>query len=1198
MAKTINTGAFAPNVEAPQSGSPAVAGLSPELLQQIAAQGISPEMLMSQLQAMQQGATQDVAPVVDPLQPFDNLPQADAAPQGSNVVPISPFMDAAGLDQPSDAPQPEIFNPQDVSQGQRILTEQGRQGTTPEVQQAQQEQFQAEEEMRAQGAVGFKQRTRQQFEEAYKGYLMPGTTGVLYRTAKDVANAGIQGRYKIKDPQSILPASITPVEMVAKSFKTSPVEAVNATTFAFVNISSALSERQTDIDNAVEAADSDSLSTLGFLAGDTSIDEAGRVIISADTLDGILAGYTKSSLARVRGADVDSLDQPALVGNSQAQMLKGAGLLEEVFYQPKDPEGNIIDAKAAPVRGYQISEMGANASYNLREISDKNTTLNKPLPRRKAVKVHGQKPGTSVGAYNLRKIKVDKAAGSRSKKVTASYQYAEDYRQSPVRFNPRVLAAVDTMIKVYDQANKLKTSGGNINPDQERLLANIIKTFKLEPDTGVDGLPLDDARTPSKVLKAKRDLAAAQQVDGFVKRHVNPHGNSNRLTNDTADVNEQESPRIHKGAMEGVPRSYVLTGLKRKSDTDSVISKSEWDTFTAFLNGRGKPSVEIERTAMLWALGSWILPGTRTNSDTYLVNNFTMGKLREFAKKGDLMKQFIENPGSITTDPVALTRFNEFMESDVSIDKGKVNGFITKSAFLASDIVAALDSNVAGAPINLSFSPVAPSMDQSSAGRTLMAFDTGDINTIEHVGLMYDPEESGTNMFPRGNPRAFFLRTIQARLGKPDAIRGLNALQQQAVASALIPRGNSPESYAEFADDLGKVPLMTADYGKSKHFMHGPAAKFLSKRPEISALLDDVATESGNYDSGVDVLNAVISQGIGDVTSTWYARSLKSQAIGAALLGFNLRGELSDGSSIRVGVKEYSTLDDSGYEFVGPDGQVTNTGQLSERTPTDAPRARSKASWDKDTKSYPKRRLGSAQVNAIGPVLAHLREVEVNALSHRAAMERLQDPNVFFGNIHDNVFGDPVYMALLQNNINKSMKQVTTHDIQESITNAFIEDATVPLTRLSNRNDPEVVIGSGAKDPSLSGWLEYLDELYYEFQENTLKGVDPKFQYLHDLQQEQLLDAYSGGNGIWRPLAKPGVVQYIGATPLRDRQPSETIAMVVPTKSLDRFINKHVLGPIKEGKEKKDKSRGDVRKIQELYDEYSKNGQGFMKVGR
>ena len=113
-----------------------------------------------------------------------------------------------------------------------------------------------------------------------------------------------------------------------------------------------------------------------------------------------------------------------------------------------------------------------------------------------------------------------------------------------------------------------------------------------------------------------------------------------------------------------------------------------------------------------------------------------------------------------------------------------------------------------------------------------------------------------------------------------------------------------------------------------------------------------------------------------------------------------------------------------------------------------------------------------------------------------------------------------------------------------------------------------------------------------------MKGVDPKFQYLHDLQQEQLMDAYSDGNGIWRPLAKPGVVQYIGATPLKDRQPSETIAMVVPTKALDRFINKHVLGPIKEGKEKKDKSRGDVRRIQELYDEYSKNGQGFMKVGR
>jgi hypothetical protein len=1198
MAKTINTGAFAPNVEAPQADPSAVAGLSPELLQQIAAQGISPEMLMSQLQAMQQGATQDVAPVVDPLQPFDNLPQVNSTPQDSNVVPISPFMDPAGLDQPVDAPQPSAFNPQEVSSGQRMLVGQGRQGTTPEVQQGQQEQFQIEEEMRAQGAVGFKQRTRQQFEEAYEGYLMPGTTGVLYRTAKDVANAGIQGRYKIKDPQAILPASVTPVELVAKAFKTSPVEAVNATTFAFVNISSALSERQTDIDNVVDATDSDSLSTLGFLAGDTSIDEAGRVIISAETLDGILAGYTKSSLARVRAVDVDSLDQPALVGNSQAQMLKGAGLLEELFYQPKDPEGNIIDPKAAPVRGYQISEMGANASYSLREISDKNTTLNKPLPRRKAVKVHGQKPGTSIGAFNLRKVKVDKAAGERTKKVTASYQYAEDYRQSPVRFNPTVLSSIDTMIKVYEQATKIKTSGGEITPDQERLLANIIKTIKLEPDMGADGLPIENGRSPSKVLKAKKDLAAAQQVDGFVKRHVNPHGNSNRLTNDTADVNEQESPRIHKGAMEGVPRSYVLTGLKRKSDSDSVISKAEWDSFTSFLKGNSKPSVEIERTAMLWALGSWILPGTRTNSDKYLIDNFKMSNLREFAKKGDLMKQFIENPGSITTDPAALSKFNEFMEADVSIDKGKVNGFITKSAILASDIVLALDNNTTDGPTNVAFSPVAPSMDQSSAGRTLMAFDTGDINTIEHVGLMYDPEESGTNMFPRGNPRAFFLRTIQARLGKPDAIRGLNALHQQAVASALTPRGNSPESYAEFADDLGKIPLMTADYGKSKHFMQGPAAKFLSKRPEIAALLDDVATDSGNYDSGVEILNAVISQGIGDVTSTWYARSLKSQAIGAALLGFNLRGELSDGSSIRVGVKEYSILDDSGYDFVGPDGQVTNTGMLSERKPNDSPKARSKASWDKDTKSYPKRRLGSAQVNAIGPVLAHLREVEVNALAHRATMERLQDPNVFFGNIHDNVFGDPLYMALMQSNITKAMKQVTTHDIQESITKAFVEDAMVPITRLKNRNESEVVIGSGAKDPSLSGWLEYLDELYSEFQENVLKGVDPRFQYLHDLQQEQLTDAYSGGNGIWRPLAKPGVVQHIGAMPLKDRQPSETVAMVVPVKSLERFINKHVLGPIKEGKEKKDRSTRDVRKVQELYDEYSKNGQGFMKVGR
>jgi len=1208
MAKAINTGAFSPQVEGPSPTVGVPAGLTPEMLQQLSA--MDPAALMAQIQAMQQGA--GTAPIENPL---DDLQRGTMAPAAVNPL-MNPFDNPAGAVQPANAPVAPTPNLDVVQDGASILVGEGaRMGTTPELQAVQREQFNTENTARLKGVVGFKQRTEEEFNGAYKGYMLPGKIGTLYRTARQIAEGGIKGLYKIKDPENILPKSANPIQLVSESFKTSPVEAANATTFAFVKLSRAMSAKQASIDNGFDspAVNEDGSTTdqeierlFGFESGDIHVDADDKVIIDGDTLDGIFAGYTKSSFARVRGADIGALDQPRLVGNAQLNMLKNSGFVEELFYQPKDPDGKVVDPDGAPKRGYQITERGAQVSKELRELSNENKreyseetqslgpesdnkSINQPMARRKAVKIHGARSGESIGAYNVRKVKQDVYAGEKADKNTASYEYVEAYRESPARMNPRVLASVGAMLKVFKQGLLVEKDGGQIPPEQKRLMNNISKMLQLE------AVPTDKPGSPSKLIKAETGLAGALSNEGFVKRHVNPHGQSHRLTNDTSTMNEQEYPRIHKGAMEGRPQNYVFTDLKGKPDSAPVISEAEWSAFQRFVKGTGQPTLGIQRTAMLWSLGSWIVPGTRTNSDQYLVNNFTMGTLREFAKKGALMEQFIADP-SIVRDPAVATALSEFIESDVGIDKGKVNGFITKSSLLAKDIVTALDSAATGDPIGLAFSPVAASMDQSSAGRTFMAFDQGDFDTIKSVGLLYNPDSA--NMFPTGNPRAFFLRTLNSSLGLEGKIRGLSTLQQQAVLAIFTPKGGDSAAYAEFADDLAKGALMVNAYGKSHFFMHKQAEMFLSTRPEIKEALDALAEETLDFKSGLDIANEVIGHGLQEVNrnGSWYTQGLKSQAIAAALLGFNLSGELSDGSSVRIGLKEYAVLPDSGYEFINPDGTLNSEGALSSRTPTDAPTARSKRKFDSDSRETPIKRLGSAQVNAIGPAMGHLREVEVNALAHRAVQKRLQDPNIYFGNIHDNVMGDPLYMAMIQHEVKAAMKQITSHDMGETIYENYEADFIKATTRIYNMGN-EVVIGSAAKDPALSSWLEYIDEMYSEFEANILKGVEPKFAWMQEQTAKTLRNAYN--LRVWKPLAKPGITQYIGATPLDTRQPSETVAMVVNKNDLLKFISDHLARTV--AKHRKSRSGAEFKRndlFEQTFDFLENNDQGWMKVGR
>jgi len=1205
MAKSLNPGKFSPSVEVPDAGTPApVEGLSPELLQQVMAAGISPEILIQQLQAQQQGATQAVAPVVNPL---EDLERGGVAPQ-----PISPFLDPAGQQPPANAPQPVVPDLQSTPEGVNILTDQGTVGTTADLRQAQIDQFNTEEAERARGAIGFNQSTRQQFDEAYSEALAPGKIGDLHRLGRVVSDASIEGRYKIKDSLGILPENATPVELVSKGLKASPVEAVNATTFAFLKMSNALSARQKILDEGGEdPADTDEILSLAEIDALLTRSEGGRVAIEADTLDGILAGYTKSTLDRVRNADSGPTNQPKLVGNAQAKMLINSGLLEETFFQPENPKGEIINPDSVPIKGYQVTERGAMVAYELKELSDYNKreyseeagyspqseskAINQPFPRRNAVKVHGKTPGTSVGAYNLSKPKAKKkAAGEKSNQNTAIYQYAEDYRQSPARMNPRVITAAEKYVEYFKQARSIKEAGGTLTPQQNRLLENITKFMKLER------VPSDAPGSPSKLMAAERAIQGAKMVDGFMLRHVEQHGNLLRLTNQTANLNEQEYPRVHKGAMEGRPQNYVFTDLKIKSPKEPVISQSDFADYKRWVNSNGDtpPSINIKRTAMLIGLGSWIVPGSRINTTEFLVENFTMGKLREFGEKGDVLQRFVNDPAALKEEEF-ISKLNDFIETDISIDKGKINGFIAKASFVAGDIIKALDNASLSEPISLNFSPVAPSGDMSSAGLTLMAFDKGDFETISHVGLMYTPD--GTLMFEKGNPRKMLLGEITSGLKlNPKTILGISSSQQAELAEALTPRFNSEEGDAGFADDFGKGALMVSGYGKSRFFMQPQAKSFLEKYPAVAEVFDRVAAESDNYDSGVALANEAIGYGLQRINKSWYAQMLKNQATAAMLLGFNLSGNLSDGSKLRVGVKEHTPLKDSGYEFKNPEGEVVTTGDLFNPIPSDSPRARSPLKWDKDTESYAKKRIGSSQINTVTVLQGIPREVEVNAIAHKRVQARLQDPNIYFGNIHDNIMGDPEYMALFQHEVKAALKQVTKHDLQKTIIDSFEENAQKVLRRIKAM-DSEIVIGASSKDPALSGWIEYLDEVYAEYKENLLKDSNyESFKWSNARTEKLLRKAYRGGEGIWKPLGKPGVTQSIGGTVLEERQPSETVAMVVSRDTLLKFISSELMFPLQETIRSKNKTDLYTRPklFNETFEFLENNEQGWMKIGR
>ena len=1037
--------------------------------------------------------------------------------------------------------------------------------------------------------------------------MLPKETGELYRSAKRVSEGSIKGAYKIQDKEGILPATATPIELTATAFKASPVETVNATTQAFVNLASAMSAReqaenegQTEGEGGADALDSLAAIAQTATTGKTARDEQGRIAIDADTMDRMIAEYTKGSMDRVRGSSIGSIDQPGLVGNAQMTMLKNAGLIEEVMFQPKDPKGNVIDPDGPQVRGYTVSALGANTAYTLRSMTPKadREGLNQPLPRRKAAKAHGSGYGEDIGANKLRRRSLDNAAGMKSKERTASYEYAEDYRQTPLRMNQTVLKADAAMLTTWEQLFNLSQDGGQLTPEQTTLMDSIGNMFGIEVKNEVN--PRTGQPIVTNLDKIKKQIVDAAGVEGFVKRHANQHGNNNRITNDTQDANEQESPRVHKGAMEGVPTTYNIIDFQdergaKLGDSQQIISDKDYADYLRILkNPDGKITSDFKRTAMFLSLGSWLIPKSRLHTHDYVVKNFNGGVLRNEASKGDTLAAYLENPEEFLKEPNNVVKLSTIIRGDIGIDDGKVNGWMIKSLLQAKQLRDAIYGEQPVA--NVTFAAVS-SADQSSAGRTLAAFDQGDQDTIEHVGLVYDSSGKNTALFPHGNPRTFFGNTIRARLER-DGYKGLDPQDSSLITQVLTPMPE--ENATDFDDKLGKLALMTTDYGKSKHFQGGAAAKFLKK-------YGDQKLEGGK--SRVDLINEIIfnndipgvktpqdfvmkvlAQGLSDVTNPWYSLLGKSQANAAGLLGFNLRGKLSDGSNIRVGVKEYAIADESGFQYVDPEGNVQEGGQLSERTARDAPLARSKAKWDKETQSYPTRRVVSQQVNGIGPLKAHLREVEVNAIAHEMTKARLKH-EYFFGNIHDNVFGDPVYMAIFQQNIPKALKQVVGHDIEKSINDAFIEDATKALVRLK-KMPKEITIGRGVKDPLLQGWTDYFDDLFNDYLKHSV-NPDPTFKYIQDLTERTLLTAYS--KGLWKP-KKGG--HSIRNTALGSRTPIEGIAKPVDRDKLNSFIAEFIIDPI--GKSVDDWTRAKPIRKQMLqeFDRNIKDGQGFMKIGR
>jgi len=563
-----------------------------------------------------------------------------------------------------------------------------------------------------------------------------------------------------------------------------------------------------------------------------------------------------------------------------------------------------------------------------------------------------------------------------------------------------------------------------------------------------------------------------------------------RMYNDSEDINAQRD-LMTRAVINSISSpvnfggtNYHLTGLPLS------VAQNHFDSIGSKVRN-GDMSLTPTQREFAWyvTMGHVLDVGKTVGVETHTLTAPGLASLvtPEFLSQAAIIGQVLSSIVPQSTSAVAAINLDmtKLKLNLTPQQLGVLNNFIASSGKKdwGYRLQAYMDANnyLNAKKNGLAFTPrVTTEIDMSSAGRTFLANDDGDVEVLKRVGILYNPTLVGglANTIPSGNPRQFFLE-VAYKQGVQKAISTDRFAVREAWAGLL-----EANKSTKFADEFGKGVLLQTDYGKPKSFHHDTARKFLAKNPQFRDALAPYY-DSNDSKGMINDLNAIYGASLSDTMDSWQQQLPKDIV---ATLGMLNKVPSPEGYWHEpMSIGSYMPKEDGTYTTLRSASGDTRSVPGTKRTLDPMAPARPKTVMDEETGEH---KLlvpgpGSAAMNQVGPVLGQYRESVLVAETMKIVNGGKKPSEMLFQQpVFDNfvVASDSLLQTMYAAN-NIALPKIMAWDVRSNL----IKDFNIKMQegRDDLNKQSEVVIG---KNGPYYGVTVAIDRQYGYLKENQSKG--------------------------------------------------------------------------------------------------------------
>lgn len=1003
---------------------------------------------------------------------------------------------------------------------------------TPEMYQ-QQQALELQRQKKA-SALPYAYETEQQLQQAWPKSMHQTNSGKMHDVARSIGESMANTPIKIDKTATgaTTPLKTSSMTYVQQAFNLNPIEVSNLATQAISLVAPVIMGGSEVVDGVITNPELNDM--LAFMSS-VDDDTGGTTPISVTATSGTVPKETVISMLGsafhklFQHNNTDAQGRPlekkqAYISPKETGSILYKALIDQGFLQENHIDGQATVA-IHPAKG--VSSYRAMKDFS-REIGDKGRGRSQMVPVTST--------GMPFGAQaNIRRLTptnkvnyTDVGAITEAKRIFGSVGILI----SPIKSFFSALFTSQAINEAFEGDTPRQFDKMHPHPRQRvsKSVEGLTSTVELMGITGTNdkNASEESKRSNQKALLTQANVLLkllnynGQNITDGVPRYA-PHWEDytvHRFYNDTEDVN------LGRDLQTRAVAGFIAVAMDISKTTYHAVPITKQQSVDIYnrIGERARASnFELSPAEMehgwITSLGYALDAGRTVNMATNTIHPSEMASIvtPDFIyKAADIGKVLASIPptktsaiAAISMDPtqlktnltaVQLTVLNDFIHGSTKKDWG----YRLQSYLDAYNYVTAKEAGLPFTPRALA------EMDENSAGRTFLAYDTGDLDVLKRTGIMYGDSrtDSGlTNTMPRGNPRYHFMGLML-----DVAIDKAFSKDDEAKAHAWATALGSVREDTNFADKAWKPPLLQTDYGVPVMYHAGSAKRILRKNPWLVFRLAEVYGD--DQVAMVRDLQMLIGFTLKEATSEWQQRLPKDMASILAMVGEGFSPEGFFKEHMSFGYMGEQDLHTSTIVGEGEDALVVNhTKPVLDLNKAGKPKLVETAEGTDTFTPGP----ATAVRNQVGPATGQYREsVFLILIANYLNGGKLPTKMIPIQGVHDNIIIPATHMPMIHYIANNVLLEKV---LEWNLPKAFVADFNKKWKHAMNvviPNETEIDLGDGSKyAPALS----FIDRQYKFAKQAQLSG-----KYMSDQSKELLTYLESPSSGYNPEIARGRLV--------------------------------------------------------------------------